>query len=481
MTDSKRTKPDILKVFSKIFDSNRSHMVLEDFGESRIFKRIEISSNNELIYVPWIAYNSNAIKDFSNKILSVYDGHEINEASDNLGQGKRHGLFIELLNTARILKSQMYRTNAESFLSIEGYKNLANRIKPYLKEPGRKNIYNFILNETWDDTFIVSLAALYVSNFYYEIIFKSSELEIGKVYSTLCQKAEIPINAISHLEYFGNCVVRFCNKLELEILKPNYYDHIQDEIKWDGRIMIPWECVTFKNGYFLIEHPRMFQKGESGMAYKYKCSDSKTAFNYIKKSFMAKLPPIIADCSRGKVTNVFNVGDISVCVTALESGVLPPKVKIQRPNVSSPALKISRDDYIKHKAEYKSVYLDYLSELIREDNVIYFCEECRVTTSSGNVIAYEDAFLFCLTADVLLYENVLDDRASVLFYINHDCSADAIKAINDYFSSDIMENKRQKLAEDMTQFVDSGIKGYKRIYHTSFHDWKNELESALSV
>ena len=85
------------------------------------------------------------------------------------------------------------------------------------------------------------------------------------------------------------------------------------------------------------------------------------------------------------------------------------------------------------------------------------------------------------SADVLLYENVLDDRASVLFYINHDCSADAIKAINDYFSSDIMENKRQKLAEDMTQFVDSGIKGYKRIYHTSFHDWKNELESALSV
>lgn len=477
MNNLPEPKQDILKVFSNIYDANRSHMVFEDFGESQIFKRTEISKDHELIYVPWVVYNSNAIREFSNKILSVYDDSEINKASEALGKGKRHGLYLQLLKAARILRSQMYKSNAAAFLHIEGYANLIHRINPYLHKPGRKNVFDFILNEPWDDTFIVSLAALYISNFYYEAIFKSTELSIEKVYCALFQKADIPTNVISHLEYFSACAVKFCSKVELELLKPHYTDYALDKIDWDGRIIIHWEYVTFKNGYFLIEHPKLFQKGESSMAYRYKCEASKTAFNFIKKSFIAKLPPILAECSRGKVTEVFNVGDISVCVTALESGVLPPKVKMQRPKLSSTAVKISREDYIKRKAEYKSVYLDYLSEQVAEGNVIYHCKECRVTTSSANIIAYEDAFLFRLTKSILLYENVLDDRSSVIFFINPDCDAEAIKAINEYFSSDLIENKRQKLAEDMTRFVDSGIKDYKRIYHNSFYEWKSELDS----
>jgi hypothetical protein len=81
---------------------------------------------------------------------------------------------------------------------------------------------------------------------------------------------------------------------------------------------------------------------------------------------------------------------------------------------------------------------------------------------------------------VLLYENVLDKRASVAFKIDPSKEEEeCTEAINAYFSSDIIVNKREKIASEMTLFLDSCIKDYKRIYHTSFHEWKAELTSFI--
>lgn len=452
------------------------------YYENLTIKR-SISNKYSIIYIPNFVQNHYIFKEFDKLITSKYDDETIREAGNTIANDSSKRRFYNIYNSILLMKNEMALIDAQAFLSFVNLESSFQRVKWYLHTPRKASFFNFLEREKWDESYIPCLATMYVVVSFYEITFKKLDLmDIGKISSLLLAKEDVPDTILTELDYLRDCILLFFKKIKIDVSIPRLHQFVDyDSCSWDGRIMIPWECITFRNGYFLIEHPRLFQQGESGMAYKYECKASKAAFNYIKKSIIAKLPPIIADCSRGKVTNVFNVGDISVCVTALESGVVPPKVKIQRPKVSSPALKISRDDYIKHKAEYKSAYLDYLSELVAEDDVIYHCKECRVTTSSVNVIAYEDAFLFCLTTEALLYENVLDDRASVIFYIDHDCNTEAIKAINDYFSSNLMENKRQKLAEDLTRFVDSGIKGYKRIYHTSFHDWKTELESALSV
>ena len=70
------------------------------------------------------------------------------------------------------------------------------------------------------------------------------------------------------------------------------------------------------------------------------------------------LPPVIAKCERGIITEVVNIGDINICVTALGTGVLPPKIKSSR-KVSVESA-INYDEFIRRRKAYKSVYLDYL-------------------------------------------------------------------------------------------------------------------------
>lgn len=465
--------------FANIYMDNQYIVKLDrPYYENLVMKR-SLANKCTIIYIPNFVQNHYIFKQFDKLIASKYGDVTIREAGNTIPKDTSKQRYFNLYNSFLLMKNEMALTNALAFLSSINLGSSFQRVEWYLHTPRKASFFNFLEREVWDDSFIPCLAVMYVVVSFYEMTFKKLDLmDIGKISSLLLAKENIPDNVLTELDYLRDCILMFFKKIKIDVSIPRLHQFVDyDSCSWDGRIMVPWECVTFRNGYFLIEHPRLFQKGESGMAYRYKCEVSKTAFNYIKKSFIANLSPIIADCVRGKITDVFNVGDISVCVTALESGVLPPKVKIQRPKLSCPAVIISRDDYLKHKAEYKSVYLDYLSELISEGDVIYHCKECRITTSSVNVIAYEDAFLFRLTKSVLLYENVLDDRSSVVFFVNPGCDVEAIKSINEYFSSDLIENKRQKLAEDMTRFIDSGIKDYRRIYHNSFYEWKSELDS----
>ena len=219
-------------------------------------------------------------------------------------------------------------------------------------------------------------------------------------------------------------------------------------------------------------------KGGSKNSYKYLCKESKAAFNHIIKAFNSKLPPIMVECNRGNISKVINAGDISICVTTLQTGKFPPKIRIETSTRSKQKQALTLEEYISAKDQYKSQYLEYLAEHLYFDSTIYHCRECRLNSSSNTCI-FEDAFIFCLSNTVLLYENVLDKRASVLFQIEPGKIEECAEVINSYFSSDKIEDKRQKIANESTLFIESGIKDYKRIYHNSFSEWKSDLLSYL--
>ena len=348
-------------------------------------------------------------------------------------------------------------------------------MEAYLSHPNRPNYYNFLNSEPWNDTFIPRLAAIYVSVAYYEYLFlKTTLMPLEKSFNALLEKEDHPDDLANKYSQLREYIIYFFKKLDIEVELPDILDLIpEEEYPWDGTILIPWKCVTFKNGGFLIDHPKFYTLGGSKQAYKYKCGQAQVAFNYIKKAFVSKLPPIIAKSRRGIIIEIINIGDINICVTALETGVLPPKIKIKSTKKSTVGAAINYDEFIRRRKTYKSIYLDYLSEHLYHDSTIYFSKECRV--NSDNATAYEDAFVFRLANNILLYENVLDNRASVLFRIDDSQAEKCVEIINDYFSSHLIVNKREKIASDITQFLDSGIKDYTRIYHTTLYEWKTEL------
>lgn len=433
----------------------------------------------ELIYLPHYPQNYALVQEFNKQISNKYSKEDILSAAECFGNDDAREIFLNTYNAVRLLRKEMRYSNAATFLSMLGLGNCYDKISPYIKSATRAKFYDFLINEPWDNTFIRCLAVLYVSVSYYELtLIKQTIMPIEHVVNALIQKTDKPEDIINQLNHLREYIQFFFKKIKFDVDIAEMHPEIKiEDCPFDGIVTIPWEYVTFHNRFFLIDHPRFYTSGGSKHAYKYICEQSKTAFNYIKKAIISKLPPIFVECQRGQITNVINIGDISICVIALETGTLPPKVKIQIPKQRSSRESLSFEEYTQRKNDYKSIYLDYLAEHLYKGSSIYYCKECRL--NSSNATSYEDSFIFRLTDNVLLYENVLDKRASVAFKIDPSKEEECTEAINAYFSSDIIVNKREKIASEMTLFLDSFIKDYKRIYHTSFHEWKAELTTFI--
>jgi hypothetical protein len=397
------------------------------------------------------------------------------EAAESFTDDNLKQKFLNTYKAVLLLRSDMRFNNTKTLLSILNLESYYQNIEGYIKRINKDCLYRFAKDEVWDSTFIRRLAVMYVITSYYKLALTGpTPKPIESVINALLQKEDKPSDIINQLNHLKEYILFFFKKLKVDIYLPEMYPEIKiEDCPFDGIVTIPWEYVTFHNRYFLIDHPRFYTSGGSKHAYKYICDQSQKAFNYIKKAFIKQLPPILVECQRGQITKIVNIGDITICVTALETGILPPKVKIQTSKARNKGISLTFEDYVRRKNDYKSVYLDYLAEQLYKDSSIYYSKECRL--NSSNVATYEDAFIFRISDNVLLYENVLDKRSSVIFKIDPTKEEECTEAVNAYFSSDIIVNKREKLATEMTLFLDSGIKDYKRIYHTSFNEWKTEL------
>ena len=479
-TQSEKTSTDrIREIFNRIYSQNRYMIRTESPYHEDLICEKSIGTAEKLIYLSNYAYNYSIIRDFHLRISTKYSDKDILAAAEKYKDQETKQRLLNIYKAILSLRIDMRFVNTKAFLSILHLESHYDTIKEHIHHINKDCLYKFTKQQAWDNTFIRRLAIMYVITSYYKMALTGPEPKpIESVINALLQKEDKPDDIINQLNHLKEYIIFFFKKLKIDIYLPEMYPEIKiEDCPFDGIVTIPWEYVTFHNGYFLIDHPRFYISGGSKYAYKYNCGQSKTAFNYIKKAFISKLPPIIVECQRGQIMKVINIGDISICVTALETGALPPKVKIQIPKQRTTRESLSFEEYSQRKNDYKSIYLDYLAENLCEGSSIYYCKECRL--NSNNATSYEDAFIFRLTDNVLMYENVLDKRASVVFKIDPSKEEECTEAINSYFSSDIIVNKREKIASEMTLFLDSCIKDYKRIYHTSFHEWKAELISFI--
>lgn len=479
MENHKTPAKSICGILRKIYSANRYRIKTESPYYEDLVCEKTIGSAGKLIYLSNYVYNYTVIRDFHLQISTKYSEQDILDAAEYFKDKETKLRVLNLYKAVLSLRIDMRFVNAKTLLTTLNLESHYDSIKRYIHHINKDCLYKFTKQEAWDNTFIRRLAIMYVITSYYKMALTGTEPKpIESVINALLQKEDKPDDIINQLNHLKEYIIFFFKKLKIDIYLPEMYPEIKiEDCPFDGIVTIPWEYITFHNGYFLIDHPRFYTSGGSKHAYKYICEQSKTAFNYIKKAIISKLPPIIVECQRGQITKVINIGDISICVIALETGTLPPKVKIQIPKQRSFRESLNFEEYTKRKNDYKSIYLDYLAGHLYNGSSIYYCKECRL--NSSNATSYEDAFIFRLTDNVLLYENVLDKRASVVFKIDPSKEEECTEAINAYFSSDIIVNKREKIASEMTLFLDSCIKDYKRIYHTSFHEWKAELTTFI--
>ena len=449
-------------------------------NSSELVAEKSISSAEKLIYIPYYTYNYELIHKFYQQITTKHSHEDIIASGENFEDEKVRELFIHTYNSILILRKDMRFRNAKAFLSLFGIEYHNTTIDNYIRHLKTGNIYKYIKNEPWDENFIKCLAVLYVTVAYHELALSRTKLlPFCDIITAVLKKTDKPEDIINQLNHLKAYALEFFEKLELEVeLADVFPEYDAETFPFDGILYIPWEFVTFYDEYFLIDHPKFYMKGGSKNSYKYLYKESKAAFNHIVKAFSSKLPPIMVECNRGNISKVINAGDISICVTTLQTGKFPPKIRIEKSTRSKQKQALTLEEYISAKDQYKSQYLEYLAEHLYFDSTIYHCRECRLNSSS-NTCTFEDAFIFCLSNTVLLYENVLDKRASVLFQIEPGKIEECAEVINSYFSSDKIEDKRQKIAYESTLFIESGIKDYKRIYHNSFSEWKSDLLSYL--
>lgn len=372
------------------------------------------------------------------------------------------------------------------------------KLKMYTSKGNWSAVRDFIREVPYNDSFVEDLSIL-VTQVYYSLWKQNKpDFKSNLILYSFIHKEGVPDNPILLLQTLAHRVAYLCTKLantnrcyysirvandELIEKRITFQQHIQfnfefdiESYPFDGMIFIPWQYVLFFDGYMYITHPRLYSANKSEHSYKYVCTKSQKAFNYIKKSFTNKLAPILAIVERGYIIKVLNIGDLDICVNALETGKLP-KIKIISKKAKISSHPISLDDLrIRNAREYKSDYIEYLADKQFVEKSIIYTRERRVNTNACEF--FEDAFIFQTSATTIIYENTLDDRSTLIFKTTGQETEDVIEDIHTYFSSDII-NKRDKIADNVFELDNDNIVDIKRIYHRSLREWKLELNRYL--
>ena len=235
-----------------------------------------------------------------------------------------------------------------------------------------------------------------------------------------------------------------------------------------------WDNIIFCDGKIEIRDE------DNILVATYQMVDSRRAFNDIKAHFKIKLPELEIHIKRGKV--VFNdtkkftelVSSLSIPAktTFIPDLELTPKRDVMRYFDAA-----SNQEIKNYIIQLRQQYLTYLCTKHLDGYKIKYTIEWRSNCENDFI---ENAFLFTISEsrfyNVIVYENTEDDRSSIVFYVNPMEYDKAINAICGYFSS--MEiNKRETLASYYVNFKDSGIKRFKRIYHTDYNQWKRTINS----
>lgn len=265
-------------------------------------------------------------------------------------------------------------------------------------------------------------------------------------------------------------------------------------------VEVPWEAVTFKDNTIGIFKFRNLKKVETNDLYYQILSDMpifyythygiREQYNWIKKAFSLNMPKLKVYVDREKkiLRMASEKIDLDKILEVLKSksaesiDFTNDKVAFLSSNSSFETAKNMPEKKIKSLLEkFKSKYIDYLIENNLEGMKIIPCMERRTNTQNE---VEEPAFIFTIKARryfydnsgnvKIVFENVYDNNASIVFITTRDKYSLTLQSIYNFFRSDTV-NKRQKIHEGRIDHKLLNVTQYYAVNHISKSDWVSNL------
>lgn len=247
-------------------------------------------------------------------------------------------------------------------------------------------------------------------------------------------------------------------------------------------VEIEWNKVVFNEGRAWITNPL----GVDSVVYDE--DGLKESFNRIKKHFNNSFPKIKLGLSQSNnILKVINPEIFKQLIIFIKNShhklnlpKMSPKIVIEENNQLAKIEELSSTNLRDRIFDKDSVYLNYLCHRQDKSYPIYCNYE---NIASQGIQNYEEAYIFTITTssgmNIYIYENSSTFRSSILFISEKEESSKAIKQIHSYFNSN--EGNKRKLIQLNQVDFESPIYTYRRIIHSSFEQWKRDLESYLMI
>lgn len=356
-----------------------------------------------------------------------------------------------------------------------------------------KNIKSKKKQQSWfaepkkeiDDKEILMKMKQYFENNYAKQRIYQTDIELAMrkfniKYTSIAWKIESELNRFVsfHNQDIDLKIISCAGKTETD-KKENYEEWIFNASGQSYNTGKPtWKDMRFCNGYIEVDDYK------SKRTYKLDIQNSREQFNEVKMYFMVNYESVFFEIKEEKV---IIVGDINL--NNLLAEMLLHRLSSFVPDITAmPRYKkkylylMNNKDIRNYVSKLKSIFIEYLCNIQLNNFRIQYTPESRISYSQDNW-AEEDDFIFTIKNNyrhiVVVVENTLDARSSIVFFIHNKKYKAGIKAICAFLKSS-KPNKREFIAQNQLTFEESsGILGVSRIYHTQFKEWKREIQRLL--
>ncbi len=276
-------------------------------------------------------------------------------------------------------------------------------------------------------------------------------------------------------EFLALCI----NLQQLSPPKDSSFDILQKK-DW----ILDWNCVKFKQGYFIVLPP-----DDGSVKFKPQAVSSPgvlESYNYLKEYLNDRLQPVYCSVEGMKLT-IYDKIRLNEAIEkfttasrqrAIKTGGTPSTRRIAPLQMSfkqalSKAQEMTPEDFQK----YKSKYIDFLVMLQSKKYKVIPCVE-RLSHANSDITEY--AFMFsieCSTGRILIvHENINPDRSTLLFLVKDENFNNSIKEIYDFLQGAEI-NKRSSLRDKSIDIKNAGIVHYRSINHDDLYSWKQTINT----
>lgn len=325
----------------------------------------------------------------------------------------------------------------------------------------------------------------YIKN---ELIHNKTKQKVNELFDSYCYRYKEAMLARFLLVCYNSKLSLQPKELQREVKLLLEEKKREREIKIKQRppqlVYVPWETVEFGNGrvmfYSFRLNGRLILKSRTPFIVN--CKESKAIYNHIRKYFATVLPLIKAYQKGADIVGLESELHLLDAIRILQSKQDFVEWESDESDIKfsfsfNKSIGQDHDKIMANLRLRKSAYFDYLSQAqIKGKNPVPCTELLTHTYGTGES---EDAFIFSVKSFYndeikLVFENVNEARATIVFEVMPNMYEKALRCIFDFMRSD-EHNKRQRLHYKKFNFQNHGITRYYFINHTTVGEWRYNL------